>query len=88
MPKAGADYVANKVVNNSSFVCREFAAVSARLETVVKERTDKVTGKDRAATSDDYADVSFALAPRHGAEGAAIWAPDANIVVSGRRNFE
>lgn len=55
--------------------------MSARLETLVKERNDKVTGKGRAVTADEYASLTFGLQPRRGAESAAIWGPDAKIVV-------
>lgn len=55
--------------------CREFAAVSARVETVMKERNDKVTGKSRAATADDYVSVSYTLQPRRGTEAGPIWGP-------------
>ena len=52
---------------------REFSAVSARVETIVKERKDKLTGKPRAATADDYCSVSFTLEPRRSTKAAPLW---------------
>jgi hypothetical protein len=54
-------------------LCREFSGVSAHVDTIVKERKDKVTGKPRAATADDYASVSFKLQPRRSAEAGPLW---------------
>lgn len=47
--------------------------MSAHVDTIVKERKDKVTGKARAATADDYASVSFKLQPRRSAEAGPLW---------------
>lgn len=49
--------------------------MSARVETIVKERSDKVTGKPRAATADDFATVAYTLQPRRGTEANPVWGP-------------
>lgn len=61
------------LTTRSVWFCREFAGVSAHVDTIVKERKDKVTGKPRAATADDYASVSFKLQPRRSAEAGPLW---------------
>ncbi len=50
--------------------CSEFGAVSAHLETLVRQREDDTTGQPRACTADDYASIQVRLCRYSDSKGA------------------